>query len=333
MGVFHLMGLGMSPGVVTAPLSYLARRYTRWNNEDQQFFAYSGEAEQRKEGEKTGDVQGIVIFSTREVISGKSSSGKPFNCFDYQNNQPGKPSGKDFEGDRMLTVIEKTLKQKACNPIFGGRTKVPVFWCCIDRYDVAETYEHIIQTIAALSSVGRQGKEIWINLTGGSNPMNFALQLATTLSESGARQYYVQAQGTDAHKCIHFTSEENYWLELPILPLDFSTLNQQVLALLEEGDKNLEQIYQKLFNTPAVLEAMRLHKPETFRDDVLAPMWKRTLIIGNEDSYSIGPQWDTIRPYAEKWLKAKKTSKDDGISIEELAKRESWIDCRIIKLS
>ena len=235
MGVFHLMGLGRSPGVIVGPLSYLAHRYSRWNEEDQQFFAYSGETEHRESGKKVGDVQGIVIFSTVEIINGKESGGKPFYSFEYKKNQPGKVGGKDCPGDNMQSIIEKTLKGKVCREIFGNRDKVPVFWCHINRYDVAETYDRIVQTIASLSSVGRQGKEVWINLTGGTNPVNFALQLAATLSGCGARLYYVQAQGTDAIKCLHFTSEKDYWLELPILPLDLSVLNQQVLTLLEEG--------------------------------------------------------------------------------------------------
>ena len=58
-------------------------------------------------------------------------------------------------------------------------------------------------------------------------------------------------------------------------------------------------------------------------------MWKRTLITGNQESYSIGPQWDTIRPYAEKWLEAK----SEASSIEELAKRKDWIDHKYLELS
>lgn len=62
MGVYHLMGLGRSPGVVTGPLTYLAHRYTRWNDDDQRFFDRSGEACQRQAGEKVGDVQAIVLL-------------------------------------------------------------------------------------------------------------------------------------------------------------------------------------------------------------------------------------------------------------------------------
>ncbi len=48
MGVYHLMGLGRSPGTVIGPLTYLAHRYQRWNADDQRFFARPGEVRQRR---------------------------------------------------------------------------------------------------------------------------------------------------------------------------------------------------------------------------------------------------------------------------------------------
>lgn len=37
MGVYHLMGLGLSPGVVTGPISYLAKLYNNWEVEGKEF--------------------------------------------------------------------------------------------------------------------------------------------------------------------------------------------------------------------------------------------------------------------------------------------------------
>lgn len=61
MGVYHLMGLGRSPGTVIGPLTYLAHRYWRGNADDQRFFARSGEVRQRTAGERVGDVQAPVL--------------------------------------------------------------------------------------------------------------------------------------------------------------------------------------------------------------------------------------------------------------------------------
>lgn len=46
MGVYHLMGLGRSLGTVIGPLTYLAHRYQRWNDDDKHFFSRSGEVVQ-----------------------------------------------------------------------------------------------------------------------------------------------------------------------------------------------------------------------------------------------------------------------------------------------
>ncbi|MBO9369197.1 MAG: hypothetical protein J7555_10715 [Chloroflexi bacterium] len=48
MGIYHLRGLGRSAGTVIGPLSYLAHRYNRWNEDDQRFFARSDEVRQRR---------------------------------------------------------------------------------------------------------------------------------------------------------------------------------------------------------------------------------------------------------------------------------------------
>ncbi|MEM2607054.1 MAG: hypothetical protein QW101_08400 [Ignisphaera sp.] len=78
------MGLVRSPGVVIGPLTYLANRYRHWNAEDQRFFARSGEVRQREAGQKVGDIQAIVLFTTREVLNGEVSA------LDYVENPPGR---------------------------------------------------------------------------------------------------------------------------------------------------------------------------------------------------------------------------------------------------
>jgi len=49
------------------PITYLAHRYRRRNADDRRFFARSGEAKQREAGEKVGDIQALILFTTKEV--------------------------------------------------------------------------------------------------------------------------------------------------------------------------------------------------------------------------------------------------------------------------
>ncbi|GBD08594.1 hypothetical protein HRbin22_00835 [Candidatus Thermoflexus japonica] len=107
MGVYHLMGLGRSPGTVIGPITYLAHRYPRWSPEDQAFFARSGEARHQAAGRKVGDIQALVLFTTREILDGTLRS------FDYVDNPPGRVStGPSQRGGPMKAVLRALLRQE-----------------------------------------------------------------------------------------------------------------------------------------------------------------------------------------------------------------------------
>ena len=316
MGVYHLTRLGRSPGAVIGPLTYLAHRYQRWNAEDQAFFARSGEVRQRKTGERVGDVQAVVFFTTKEILNGTLSS------FDYVDNPPSKVArGPVKSGGAMKEVLRQLLRRE-WPAISGGRPFGTIFWCEVDRRNIRTTYERVIQIVAALAGVGRQGKEMWGNLTGGNNVINFALELGATLSGAVARLYYVQAANPDAEKCVRFTAENGYWVELPVMPLALSPLTQSVIDLLaKKGPLSLSELYSILRNE--YWDASRgLTSEEILREAFLAPMWKQGLIAETPAGYVIGPQWELVRPYQEVWKKALARGK----TIEQLAQTEPWLE-------
>jgi len=316
MGTYHLMGLGRSPGVVIGPITYLARRYQRWGEDDQRFFARSGETKQREAGEKVGDVQGIVLFTTREVLSGEVPA------FDYVDNQPGRiTKGPQKPGGPMKEAL-RTLLRREWPKISGAQLEGSVFWCEVDRRNIRATYERVIRVVAALAEVGGQGKEIWINLTGGNNVINFALELAATISGQVARLYYVQAENTAAERCVRFTAENGYWVELPVLPLSLSRLSQTTIRLLEKrGPLNLADLYSVLRNDYWDL-SQGLHSKEVLRDQHLKPLWKQGLIAEvNKAQYVVGPQWNLVRPYLDIW----EEERQRATSLEDLASRENWL--------
>jgi hypothetical protein len=241
MGVYHLMGLGRSVGTVIGPLTYLAHRYNRWNDEDQRFFARSGEVRQRQAGQKVGDVQALVLFTTPEVLSGQVLA------FDYVDNPPGKiTTGPPKSGGPMKQVLRDLLRRE-WPAISGGREQGTIFWCEVDRRDIRTTYERVVRVVAALAGAGGQGKEMWANLTGGNNVINAALELAAMLSGDVARLYYVQAENEAAEKCVRFTAEDGYWVELPVMPLALGRLRQTILEVLSDhGPLLLEDLFSFL---------------------------------------------------------------------------------------
>jgi hypothetical protein len=317
MGIYHLMGLGRSPGTVIGPLTYLAHRYNRWNADDRRFFARSGEVRQRRAGQKVGDVQALVLFTTPEVLSGQ------VKAFSYVDNPPGGiVTGPEKSGELMKEILRDLLR---CEwpAISGGRKKGTIFWCKVDRRDIRTTYERVIHVVAALASVGGQGKEMWANLTGGNNVINLALELAAILSGDIARLYYVQAENEAAEKCVRYTAEDGYWVDLPVMPLALGRLRQTIMQFLNDnGPISLEDLYSYLRSEYWDL-SQGLTSKETLRNEYLAPLWKQGLIAEADGGYVVGPQWELIRPYQELLREARST----GLTIEELAKEnKDWLE-------
>ncbi len=316
MGVYHLMGLGRSPGAVTGPLSYLAHRYQRWNADDQRFFARSGEVSQHQQGKKVGDVQALVLFTTREVLSGDVPP------FDYVDNPPGRVVERPVRSGKSMKEALRGLLKEIWPWVGGGRTTGDIFWCEVDRRDIRSTYRRVIRVVAALAGVGGQGKEVWANLTGGNNVINFALELTATLSGDVARLYYVQAENPAAEKCVHFTAENGYWVELPVMPLALSRLSRAVLELLrQEGPMNLKNLYSHLLSHVTYWSLVQGVSCETFEEIYMTPMWKQGLVAEVESGYIVGPQWELIQPYEE----VLKQARQDHMTLEQLAQQEAWI--------
>lgn len=326
MGVYHLMGLGCSPGAITGPLSYLAHRYQRWNDEDRQFFSRSGEVWQRKEGSKVGDVQACVLFTTPEVLTGKDKD-RPFNSYSYVVNPPGRIIEQPKQNGGPMKEVLRHLLAKEWPGVAGRRKYGDIFWCEVDRRNIQSTYGRIIQVVAALTGVGGQGHEIWINLTGGNNVINFALELATTLSAGIARLYYVQAENQAAESCIRFTTQNGYWVDLPVMPLALGRLSHAILELLELEPVNAANLYGHLQNKYWDL-SRGLDSEETLHENYLKPLWKQGLIAETEHGYKIGPQWQLIRPYEEMLQQARET----GVTLEKLCQQTDWIEHEQISL-
>ena len=318
MGVHHLMGLGRSPGTVIGLLTYLAHRYNRWNADDRRFFARSGEVRQRRAGERVGDVQALVLFTTLEVLSGEAKA------FDYVNNPPGEIATGPQQSGRPMKEVLRELLRREWPAISGGRKKGAIFCCRVDRRDISTTYERVVRVVAALASVGGQGKEMWANLTGGNNVINLALELAATLSGDIARLYYVQAENEAAEKCVRYTAENSYWVDLPVMPLALGRLRQTIIQVLNDnGPISLEDLYSYLQNKYWDL-SRGLTSKETLRNEYLAPLWKQGLIAEADGGYVVGPQWDLIRPYQELLQEVRKA----GQTIENLAKdkNKNWLE-------
>ena len=300
MGVYHFMGLGRSVGAVIGPVSYLAMRFNRWNPTDREFFGLSGEHAQRKRGEKVGDIQSIVLFTTPEVYAGCEER---FYCFPYVVNRKGHcPAGAHRQEPSlpMRDALSRLLPSE-WRHIANGRDSVKLYWCEVDRTDLRGTFQRVAQVLLTAKSVGALGKEIWINMMGGNNVINLALQLSATLMGMPARFYYVQAEDEAAQKCVYYTREEGYWVDLPILPVVANEASR-VLAetVAESGEMNVTALLQKAKTHPQHWALFHLVGDSgAFARQYVRPLAQQGLLEEKGDRVRVGRVWQTLQPYYE----------------------------------
>lgn len=313
MGVFHFMGLGRSPGAVTVALSYLAARYERWDKDDQQFFATSGEVGQSA---KPGDVQALVLFTTPEVRQGKVLAQA------YIDNRAGFSHGKEVPEGHMRETLYSALGKELPH-LSGGRARVAVYWCDYDRNRPTQTFERVARTLLAAKPPGKLGKEVWVNLTGGTNVLNSAFELASALTGVPARMYYVLVP-TEELKLVRHTANTQ-WVELPIVN---AALSQQHLMILLELPKPpgllISELYSRLKRYDQAFE--HVTSPEQLNLQYLVQLRSQRLVEFSEQKgrVSIGPRWEVLERYYEAIPEPVGTGQPDPITLDELAEREDW---------
>lgn len=325
MGVYHLMGLGRSPGAVAAAISYLAARYERWDECDARFFATSGEFDQQG---KRGDVQALVLFTTAEVIAGKPEG----RCADYIDNPCGQSRGKCGHDDPVPRLLKRAMKSDLCR-LGGGRADIPLFWCEIDLTDPFLTFARVAEVMHAAKRTGRVGKEIWINLTGGSNVVNLALQLSAALLGHPARIYYLLAGDT---RCLRHTvpaaelgtERDGFWVEIPALYMSLDASAAAILELIEREDRPLpdEELLAKLRNHPARWADFAALDLPALRRAYLLPMSANQLIARPEKHVvTAGREWATLKRYYQVVAGLREPESTGEAGLEQLAASRPWL--------
>ncbi|GAB4440173.1 MAG: hypothetical protein Kow00120_08230 [Anaerolineae bacterium] len=307
MGVYHFMGLGRSVGAVTAALSYLAARYARDNPQDRAFFALSGEVNQPAD-RKRGDVQALVLFTTEEIYDGN----KPSNG--YILNQPGQCKGPQKAGERVSLLLERlaredlrTLTITSRDPAKAApRKEIEVYWCLYRPDQPTETFERVASTISAAKAPGALGKEVWINLTGGTNIINSALQLSVGLLGVSARLYYIWSEHTDCvahtvHRDDLGTERDTFWVDLPILYFDFNENHRCILETLEKlGEPvSVDDLHNIVANDLGgeLPGGTRQERLVWFRRLFVLPLRAQQLITGDERALTIDRGWERLKRY------------------------------------
>jgi len=332
VGVYHLMGLGRSVGAVTGPVSYLASRFRRWNPEDQEFFGMSGERLQRETGEKVGDVQAILLFTSPEVYAGID---KRFWCYEYVLNQPGHcppPNADRQRKEPMRQALRSVLSQEWA-PVAKGRNEVKLYWCEVNRTDLLDTFHRAALVLSAVKSTGSLGKEVWINLTGGNNVTNLALQLSASLLQHPSRFYYVQAQNPVAESCARYTRENGYWVDLPLLIVAPDQAHRTVLENVAAfGAPEINSLFQQLkANTGSWSLFQHIENLEAFDQQYVRPLLQGGLLEKEGGRVRTGPRWRVLRPYYQA-LDAMMNVNQESQDLKGLVNRQPWFHQEELRL-
>ncbi|MEM2661393.1 MAG: hypothetical protein QXS74_08755 [Nitrososphaeria archaeon] len=220
MGVWHLSGLGMRPGAVTVPLTYiyiLLKAASLGDETAKEFFDTSGEYTQ----EFKGASEGLILFTSKEVIEGPIG----VNIQDKWFGTSGESTPKVIA--KYLKKLLEELRDSRFTPFYNDNKWVKEIYLVRVQHDnFDDCYFKIGVTVRALRE-----KEIWANMIGGANQINSAILVAGSLFAAVQRYYYIfQSDINSLHpeinkpdlrnprSIIHDLSDK--WQELPIFHLD-----------------------------------------------------------------------------------------------------------------
>jgi len=262
MGVFHLSGMGLNPGAVTVPLTYiyiLLKAASLGNRDAKNFFATSGEQEQ----ENKGAPECLILFTSSEVITGEKKN-------DIKMRDDWFKSGREFPKAmwRYFSNLWGELEDDKFRPFYNGEWIKNVYFVEVNVRDFEDCFKKVGTTIHALRE-----KELWINMIGGTNQINIALLLGGSLNAASACYYYIFQSET---ALLHPEGEKpdlrnppatfvknllDKWYELPVFHLALGPLLNELSARLEQGPMNvkeLENMIQKMnFTKQQILPQLR----------------------------------------------------------------------------
>jgi len=178
MGVFHLSGLGLNPGAVTVPLTYLYYLLKQSRNGDPEasrFFVHSGEKNERLKGKP----EALIVFTSREVINGTLQSNIRDNLFQTQK--------KSSACETIAAYLARLTQALGLQHDLYGNYGIKYFFAVeVDINEFSDCYRKIYLTMKALRE-----REIECNLIGGTNQINLSLMLAGSMTGAVSRSYYV----------------------------------------------------------------------------------------------------------------------------------------------
>ncbi len=240
MGVWHISGLGISPGALTVPTAsvYILLKAAKEGDPDAcSFFETSGERTQ-KDGTLRGFPEGLVIFTSKEVIENKIKRRSEIKDRWFKN------TGKEISVPKMACKFLSDLHRA----FFDEYDFPEIYYLAVDYQDFKKALPVIYNTVNALGTMG--GKEIWANMVGGTNQINASILTAGALSGAISRYYYYFEQDNDLlHPDLekptgkisksYIDQVQSKWFQLPIFDFGWGDMSNTISILMEQYDNKV----------------------------------------------------------------------------------------------
>jgi hypothetical protein len=217
MGVYHFMGLGKAVGAVTCAVDYVEKALDLINDgaplsEVVKLFHGSGGISHSELDR--GKIEALVFFTSEEVIN------RRLPAFVYSGNEhPG------MVRDELVHVLRKVWKRADKDE---GRK---IYWCEVEINNYSDCFKKVVKVAQRFRPPGKQGKEIWCNLTGGSNTIGFALLAMAQLTAISSKLYHITQRreySSEVRAPSHIDirpKRDGYFNIFPFLKTEIDTVN------------------------------------------------------------------------------------------------------------
>lgn len=231
----HILALGPSAGVVTAPLAYVRHKLANWQpsssepgESEESFFDLNDRWHNQDATyvSNANTIDKVVVLTSQQIIEG-SVKGK---C---RWNEYGEAGGEDHVDVNALEEVRKFLRQE-----FGCSGRKPALYVVrVEINNIQSVLHRMLEVLGWLVPLGERGDNTWVNVTGLTNVVDEGMLIATYLMGTVGRIYYTFVDRNILHiKPVDPTDGPGlrFWNDLPLLRID---LSDGLLLFLDELDK------------------------------------------------------------------------------------------------
>ncbi len=223
--VYHVSGLGLQPGGLTVPLSYVylaLKAAVEGDLNARNFFRFSGRI-----GGEGGRPEAIVAFTSKEVITGNVKAR-------YEDR---------WYGTRKQSVPEVIAAYLSSLLSDLNISDWPKFYFVeVDYTDFEDCFLKAYPVFMSLAN-----HEVWVNMVGGSNQINASLLSSGCFTAVPTRYYYVFQEGVLLHphggkpKGV-VKPDLSRWYELPFFSLQIGEITSRLSDALRWNPINIAQL-------------------------------------------------------------------------------------------